>query len=173
MILKGVGIVLLLLGTTTFGVYQAGLYIRRLNNLYEIQKAFLYIQGEIRYLNTPLPEALEGAAYRVKEPCARLFSSVAEELGEKAGVEFQYVWKEAVCREITPEILEREAREELMEMGGQLGCLDGKTQERVINYFLEKWEGIIQQRCKEKSHRLKLYYVCGIMSGLLVMMILI
>nr|MBP3599036.1 stage III sporulation protein AB [Eubacterium sp.] len=173
MVLKGIGVVLLLLGTTAFGVYQAGRYMHRLNNLYEIQKAFRYIQGEIRYLQSPLTETLEGASYRVKGPCSRLFSKVACELAEKKGMEFQKVWRDTVRQEITAEVLDQEAREELLEMGSQLGCLDGMTQEKAIDYFLEKWEEIIRQRCQEKATRLKLYYVCGVTSGLLVVMVLI
>ncbi len=160
-------------GTTAFGVYQAGHYIRRLNNLYEIQKAFLYIQGEIHYLNTPLPEIFEGAAHRVKSPCNQLFLSVAKQLSEKTAREFQTIWRDTVSKEMTADVIEREAREELMGIGSQLGCLDSKTQERAIDYFLQKWEAIIRQRCQEKKNRLKLYYVCGVMSGLLVTMILI
>ncbi len=171
--IKWMGVLFLVLGTTAFGVYQAGRYIQRLNNMQEIRKAFLYIQGEIRYLNTPLPEALEGAACRVQGPCKELFLFVADNLNGQAGDEFYNVWKAGMHQVITSEMLEWEAREELKGIGSQLGCLDGKTQERVMEFFLEKWEGIIQQRCQEKKHRLKLYYVCGIMSGLLVVMILI
>lgn len=167
------GILILVIGTTAFGVYQAGAYLRRLNNLYEIRKAFCYIQGEIRYLNTPLPETLEQAAKRIHEPCSQMFCHVAEELDRRNGMGFQEVWQQVLDKEMGTDLLEKEARTELLEIGGQLGCLDGRSQERAIEYFLEKWDGIIQKRCEEKKNRLKLYYVCGVMSGLLVVLILI
>ncbi len=59
---KILGAVLLVLGTTAFGIYKGCLYNSRLLNLYEIKKAFLFVQGEIRYMNTPMAETLEGAA---------------------------------------------------------------------------------------------------------------
>ena len=48
--LKLAGMVIILLGAAALGMYQAGMYVNRLNNLYEVKKAFLYIQGEIRYM---------------------------------------------------------------------------------------------------------------------------
>ena len=66
--LKLAGMVIILLGAAALGMYQAGMYVNRLNNLYEVKKAFLYIQGEIRYMSTPLPERvpvhIRQAAYR-------------------------------------------------------------------------------------------------------------
>ena len=58
--LKLVGIVIVLLGSVALGMYQACMYVNRLNNLHEVKKAFLYIQGEIRYMSTPLPELFIG-----------------------------------------------------------------------------------------------------------------
>lgn len=170
---KITGILIILLGTTALGVYKSGQYVRRLNNLYEVKKAFFYIQGEVRYMNTPMPETLEAAAGHVKEPFRCFFYDMARKLEQKNGRDFKGIWDETVSKNISGDMLEKEAREEFFEVGSQLGCLDLKAQEKAIDYFLEKWEFIIQRRRKEKNNRLKLYYVCGIVSGLLTVMILI
>ena len=78
--LKLAGMVIVILGSVALGMYQACMYVNRLNNLHEVKKAFLYIQGEIRYMSTPLPELLEEVAGRVKGPFRRFFTRVADEL---------------------------------------------------------------------------------------------
>lgn len=171
--LRIVGIVIILLGSTAFGIYKSCVYVNRLNNLYEIKKVFLYIQGEIRYMNTPMPEVLEGAAIRVKGQLREFFFRIAEELNRKNRKEFRKIWEETIRQELSAEVMEKEALSELSQMGGQLGCLDLKAQEKAIDYFLQKWEFIIEKRRKEKESRLKLYYACGIMGGLLMVIILI
>lgn len=167
------GTILLLAGSAAFGIYQGCLYCSRLGVLYEVKKAFLHIQGEIRYMNTPMPEALESTSRLVKGACQRFFQRVATELEAGKGTELKSIWEEAVRREMTGENMEREAMEELLEIGGQLGCLDRKAQEKAIDYFLKKWDVLIEKRQKEKNIKLKLYYTCGIMSGLMIVIILL
>lgn len=171
--LKLVGVFVVLLGSTALGIYKSSQYVSRLNNLYEIKKAFLYIQGEIRYMNTPMAETMEAVAGRMKGSLRKFFHDTAIELEKRDAIAFSRVWDVSVKKNISKDILEKEAVDELLGIGSQLGCLDLKAQERVIDYFLEKWEILIERRQKEKNNRLKLYYMCGIMGGLLTVIILI
>lgn len=171
--LKLAGMVIVILGSAALGLHQACMYMNRLNNLHEVKKAFLYIQGEIRYMSTPLPELLEEVAGRVKEPFRRFFTEVAAELSRKNAGMVREIWKECYHKEINKDVLEREAEEEFLEMGGQLGGTDSRTQEKAIDYFLEKWEFIIEKRQKEKTNKLRLYYVCGVAGGVLMVIILV
>lgn len=171
--IKIIGIIIVLFGTTSLGIYKAGQYLSRLNNLYEIKKAFLYIQSEIRYLSTPLPEIFEGVAKKMRGPIRHFFERVANELKEKNGRELKQIWQESFAQTIKSEYLEKEAREEFLDAGGQLGCLERQAQEKSIEYFLKKWEFLIERRREEKNNRLKLYYVCGVMSGILMVILLV
>lgn len=171
--LKLVGIIVVLCGTTALGIYKSCQYMSRFRNLNEIKKAFLYIQGEVRYRNTPMPETLEEAAFKIKGPIGSFFRHVSGRLDEKKGLDFKEVWERCLLEDVSGEVLEREAREELAGMGSQLGCLDRQMQEKAIDYFLDRWEYIIEKRQSEKSNRLRLYYVCGIMGGLLMVIILV
>ncbi|MCM1246154.1 MAG: stage III sporulation protein AB [Roseburia sp.] len=171
--LKLAGIFIILCGTTALGMYKSCQYVTRFRNLTEIKKVFLYIQGEVRYRNTPMPETLEAAACKVKGPLGNFFRHVSGSLEKKSGLDFKEIWEQCLFQDVPGEILEREAREELAGMGSQLGCLDRQAQERAIDYFLDKWEFIIEKRQREKSNRLRLYYVCGVMGGLLVVIILV
>ena len=171
--LKLAGMVIVILGSVALGMYQACMYVNRLNNLHEVKKAFLYIQVEIRYMSTPLPELLEEVAGRVKGPFRRFFTRVADELSGKNAGMVREVWKACYHKEITREVLEKEAEEEFLEMGGQLGGTDCRTQEKAIDYFLEKWEFIIEKRRKEMTNKLRLYYVCGVAGGVLMVIILV
>lgn len=171
--LKWIGIAIVLSGSTALGIYKSCMYINRLNNLQEIKKAFLFMQGEMRYMNTPMSELFYMVAHRIKGPFRQFFQKMAERLERKNEGDLREIWKCCMEEEIGVDVLEREAREEFLEMGGQLGCLDRQAQEKAIDYFLEKWEFIIEKRRKEKSNRLRLYYICGVMGGLLVVIILV
>lgn len=173
MMLKWLGAILLVAGTTAFGVYKGCLYKSRLEYMEEIKRAFLYIQGEIRYMNTPMPETLESTAHQMNGACRIFFSKAASGLLDGRGKAFHQVWEEAMKSGISEEALEREARTVLQEMGGQLGCLDRQAQEQAIHYFLIKWEELIEKKRREKKDKLKLYYVCGVMSGLLMVIIIV
>ena len=161
--LKLAGMVIIILGSAALGMYQAGMYMNRLNNLHEVKKAFLYIQGEIRYMSTPLPELLEEVAGKIKGPFRRFFSEVAAELSRKNAGMVREIWKECYRKEITRDVLEKDAEEEFLEMGGQLGGTDCRTQEKFI----------IEKRQKEKTNKLRLYYVCGVAGGVLMVIILV
>lgn len=170
---KIMGAVLIIIGTSAFGIYKGYLYNKRLLNLYEIKKAFLYVQGEIRYMNTPMVETLEGASHQIRGDCRKFFARTASELQAGGQRGLKQVWDDAVSKEMEGEALEREAVEVLREMGGQLGCLDRQAQEKAIDYFLSKWEFLIEKRRREKNEKLKLYYVCGIMCGLLMVILIV
>ena len=171
--IKILGAVLLLLGTTSFGLYMGCRYNSRLHCLQEFKKAFLHIQGEIRYMNTPMPETFEITARMLRGVCREFFERVAAELSAGMGAELKAVWERTVKSVLTSDILEREAASELSDMGGQLGCLDRQAQEKAIEYFLKKWDVLIERRQQEKKSRLKLYYACGIMGGLMMVIILL
>lgn len=171
--LKLMGIAVILCGTTALGIYKSCQYMSRFRNLNEVKRVFLYIQGEVRYRNTPLPETLAVAALRIKGPLGCFFQHVSGGLDEKRGQDFKAVWERCLREDISGEILEREAREELAGMGSQLGCLDRQAQEKAIDYFLDRWEYIIEKRQNEKGNRIRLYYVCGVMGGLLMAIILV
>ena len=173
MILKWLGAILLVAGTTAYGAYKGCLYKSRLEYMEEIKRAFLFIQGEIRYMNTPMPETLESTAHQMNGACRTFFAQVASGLLDGRGKAFRQVWEEAMKRGLPEEVLERETRAVLQEMGGQLGCLDRQAQEQAIDYFLKKWDELIVKKRQEKKDKLKLYYVCGVMSGLLMVIIIV
>lgn len=168
-----IGGVFVLFGTTAFGIHKSCVYMNRLHNLYEVKKAFLYIQAEIRYMNTPMPEILEGVSRHIKGPICEFFEKTAESLKWRQAGELKGIWEECFTEYIFPDMLEKEAREEFFDMGGQLGCLDRQAQEKAIDYFLDKWEFVIEKRRAEKSSRLRLYYACGVMSGILMIIMLV
>lgn len=170
---KVIGAIIVILGTTSLGGYLSFVYKNRLNNLYEIRKAFLYIQGEIHYMNTPMPELLEMVSLRIKGPFRFFFQTVAGESGIRSAGGLKEIWRESYHKEISWKLLEKEAEDEFMEIGGQLGVLDRTTQEKAIDYFLQKWEWIIEKRQRDQSSKIRLYYVCGVAGGILVVLLLV
>ena len=54
-----------------------------------------------------------------------------------------------------------------------IGILNQNAEQNEVNALLKQLEDMIQKRNKEKQNRLKLYYVCGIMVGAMLTILLV
>ena len=60
--IRFLGVVLIMGATLWFGAYFAMKEKYRLQELEEMERALLYLQGQIEYLSAPLAEALESVS---------------------------------------------------------------------------------------------------------------
>ncbi|MGN1206509.1 MAG: stage III sporulation protein AB [Eubacterium sp.] len=173
MIYKIVGSVILFLGTAAMGIYYAGQYMERLHNLIELKKALMQMQGELRYLHSAMPEILETIGNRTCGVMSHFFVALGKEMEQKEHGDFESLWGWQVKENIPPSALEPEARSLLLETGRQLADNDRQTKEEGLTFALKQLEEMIHKRNKEKQNRLKLYYVCGIMVGAMLTILLV
>ena len=165
MIYKIVGSLILVVGTAALGVYYAGQYMERLRNLIELKKALMQMQGELRYLHSAMPDLLETIGNRTRGVLSRFFLSLAKEMEKKEQGDFASLWDSQIKKKIPASALEPEAR--------QLADNDRQSKEDGITFALKQLEDMIQKRNKERQNRLKLYYVCGIMVGAMLTILLV
>lgn len=173
MIYKIIGSLVLVAGTAALGVYYAGQYMERLRNLIELKKALMQMQGELRYLHSAMPELLETIGKRMRGVLKRFFLSLASEMEKREQGDFVSLWDRQIKEKIPDSALEPEARTLLWEMGRQLADNDRQSKEDGITFALKQLEEMIEKRNKEKQNRLKLYYVCGIMVGVMLTILLV
>ncbi|MCD8361865.1 MAG: stage III sporulation protein AB [Lachnospiraceae bacterium] len=166
--MRWLGILLLLAGTGGLGMRMADELDMRIRELQSLQQIVLLLNGEIRYLHRPLPEAFSSVEKRSQPPFQDFFRRVAEDLRRRNGQSAQIIWErnlKSCVREL--HLTEQDVRE-LKELGGMLGCLDVKQQLGALDYYQENLNRALDDAVEDAKKRKKLYRYLGILSGALV-----
>ena len=143
MFLKWTGGLLILFAGSGMGVWLAWGYKKRLSTLENLRRMVYCLKGEIVYSHAPLEEAFERIGKREKGVLGELFTQTAEKIGCHNGETFSKIWEQTI-EEMEKNgkslFLEKEDREKLLSLGGQLGYLDTQMQERTLLLYLEQLE---------------------------------
>ena len=115
----------------------------------------------------------ETVGRRTNGTIGEFFLALSKEMEQKTHGDFSNIWTRQVMKKISPSVLEPEAKTILLETGKQLADTDRRTKEEGLTFALKQMEDLIQKRKEEKQNRLKLYYVCGIMVGLMLTILLV
>ena len=167
------GAVLILGATMWFGAYFAGKEKYRLQELEELERALLLLQGQISYLSAPLPEVLASISWKMEGAIGTAFWTAAERMAERDGATAEEIWQEVWEEELRHTFLNREDAEALLLFGRSLGYLDKSQQEGSIRLFLRYIEGALAQGRKRLEKNGRLYYGIGCLSGLLLVVTLL
>ena len=123
MFLKWTGGLLILFAGSGMGVWLAWGYKKRLSTLENLRRMIYCLKGEIVYSHAPLEEAFERIGKREKGVLGELFTQTAEKIGCHNGETFSKIWEQTIEemeKNGKPLFLEKEDREKLLSLGGQL-----------------------------------------------------
>lgn len=123
--MKGIGIILIVLGTSGIGYLTAADLKRHLNDLKCLRRILLLLKEEIAYTHAPLEEAFARISRKVKAPYCLFLTQVSGQLARRAGSSFAEIWSCAVEERLCTTKLTREELEELKEFGNSIGYLGG------------------------------------------------
>ena len=140
MFFKWTGGLLILFAGSGMGVWLAWGYKKRLQTLETLRRMVYCLKGEIVYSHAPLEEAFERIGRREKGIPGELFIQTAERIGSRTGENFAKIWEktiEEMEKSGNPLFLEKEDKEKLLSLGGQLGYLDTQMQESTLLLYLE------------------------------------
>lgn len=121
--MKGIGIILIVLGTSGIGYLTAADLKRHLNDLKCLRRILLLLKEEIAYTHAPLEEAFARISRKVKAPYCLFLTQVSGQLARRAGSSFAEIWSCAVEERLCTTKLTREELEELKEFGNSIGYL--------------------------------------------------
>ncbi|MBP1754970.1 MAG: hypothetical protein H6Q59_1368 [Firmicutes bacterium] len=172
-ILKIVGCILVIASSTGMGFFFSTEMKNRIEDLKELRKLISLLKGDIRYANTPLPEAISVIARRYKGSFYRFFEFVSSKLQELSGQTFSQVWKEAVEKELINTSLTKKDKNQLISFGENLGYLDKDMQMNTFELYLSQLEEEIAELTKTVKERSYLYNSLGIMAGVFISIIMI
>lgn len=167
------GIALILGATLWFGAYFAMKEKYRLQELEELERALIYLQGQITYLSAPLAEAMESISWRTGGQLGGIFQQVSEKLAERQGETAEEIWQKTWQKEAAHTFLTVEDLEAILMFGRSLGYLDKTQQENSIGLLLRYIENALSQGRKRLEKNGRLYYGMGCLSGLLIVVTLL
>ncbi len=171
--LKIIGCVLIITSSTGMGWYFSGELKNRISDLKELKKLLFLLRGDIRYANTPLPEAVQALSIRHNGKFKQFLTVIANRLFELGGVSFCNIWKEAVEKELENTSLSKKDLIGLSQFGENLGYLDKDMQINTLDLYISQLEEEINdlsQNVKQKSY---LYNSLGIMGGIFIIIVML
>lgn len=158
------------------GVWLAWGYKKRLSTLENLRRMIYCLKGEIVYSHAPLEEAFERIGKREKGVLGELFTQTAEKIGCHNGETFSKIWEQTI-EEMEKNgkslFLEKEDREKLLSLGGQLGYLDTQMQERTLLLYLEQLELSVSRLRGEIREKCRLSTVLGVMGSLFLVIVML
>lgn len=171
--IRFIGAALVMGATLWFGLYFAMKENYRLQELEELERGLLFLEGQIQYLSAPLAEALESISWKMDGALGHIFQETAARLTEREGTTAEEIWKEVWRKEAVHTFLSAEDLDSVLVFGGSLGYLDKVRQENSIRLLLRYIEDARSQGKKRLEKNGRLYYGVGGLSGLLIVVTLL
>lgn len=163
--LKFVGMMLVLGGSTGIGISMAKELDQRIEELRILQQLILALRGEIRYRHLPLSEAFLSLAEHAPAPFDGFFDHVAKELECRKGNTAEEIWKRNLKKHLSVLHLNRQELAALGQLGNMLGYLDVEMQVNMLDYYLEQLKISAAQAVEAAKSRRKLYQYMGVLGG--------
>lgn len=150
--LRVAGACLILSASSLLGVQKSRQFTKRIEQLQELQRIVLLIQGEILYKNAALPEALRSSAGKVKVPFDSFLRQTAGRADAFDGVRFSDLFETEIKEQLKGTALTKEDKEEFARFGESLGYLDVEMQKNAMKLYLKELEQKLNI-CKKKFHK--------------------
>lgn len=173
MTLKIIGCILVVASSAAMGFFFSNEMKCRVDDLKELRKLIVLLRGDIRYANTPLPEAVSAIARRHHGSLERFFHKVSKKLQELSGLTFPAIWKEAVEIELADTSLSKKDKLHLIQFGDNLGYLDKEMQMNTLDLYISQLEDEIADLSKTMKEKSYLYNSIGIMAGIFISIIML
>ncbi len=172
-IMKIIGCSLIILSTTGIGFYFSIDMKSRMEDLKEWKKLICLLRGDIRYANTPLPEAINSAGRRHEGNFHAFFNTVGTQLQELVGETLAAIWKSAAEKELSCTSLNKKDKIQLIRFGENLGYLDKDMQMNSFELYLTQLDEEITELSRTIKGKAYLYNSLGIMAGVFITIIMI
>lgn len=170
MYIKYLGVVLVIAGCAGTGISMAAEHTREIRTLQQIAAALEYMESELRYRMTPLPELCVSTAKQVNGTIKKVLELLAEELDRQISPNVSCCMRGALKKAgyvppISSVILER--------VGACLGLFDLQGQLKALESVAAECRQHLQQLNENRESRLRSYQTLGICAGAALVILLI
>ena len=162
MVIKLLGSVLIVVGCGGFGFIFSCLHRKEVRYMRSTLSALLFIECELQYRLSPLPELCKKTAQVCDGGISKLFIALADELDYQISPEAQSCMKAAVQR--TKELPEQ-TRKILLSLGSALGCFDLEGQLKGLRAVQAEVQRLLEQYTQNQDVRLRSYQTLCVCIG--------
>lgn len=173
MLLKFLGAILTISSSAAIGFYFSILLKERVEDLKSLRKCIFILRGDIRYANTPLPEAIGSMAERNHSNFKTFFQKIAEELIKLEGKTFGEIWGKSVDEDLKDTCINKKDKACLANLGESLGYLDKEMQINTIDLYIEQLETELEDTLGTVKEKTRLYNLLGVLSGIFITIIML
>lgn len=160
--MKWIGAALIVLGCGATGFSLASAHRKQERELRQLMGALDYMQCELQYRLTPLPDLCRQTAAQVSGCLRILFSRLAEELEDQVAPDVQHCMNAAIAR--TGE-LTAAAAAVAGNMGRTLGRFDLEGQLRGLENGRQECRRVLESLSENRDNRLRSYQTLGLCAG--------
>lgn len=170
--LKMIGAVLIICGTTSWGLCSVIQMKNRVRALNALVWSFDMMKDEICTNLTPMPELLSRMASYTPKPACEFFKKAAAKTSDLGAVSFREIWASAVDE--TPSLyLRGDEKEILYELGGRLGRYDFESCGRAIQAAKNRLEKKAEQAERDRRMNSRLHAFLGVAAGMFAVVVLL
>ena len=169
--LKVIGAVLIMAGTVGLGWRGVERLGERIEVLRGLQGSVAYLEEELAFRFTPLPQLFERLSKNRKGAVGAFFGSVRKKMEQCEEVPLRKSWWQGV--EETLSVLREEEQKTVAELGEVLGQYDAQTQVQTLRLAGERLAGFYLAAQEERGRLGKVYLALGSAGGLMTVLMLI
>lgn len=139
----------------------------------DLREALAFLEKEMAYRRTPVPESLREAACRCQKEAAALFTEAAELAEQRGRVSFRVIWQESVAKSGAFEMLEEQERLFVESLSDALSNTDTVMQRTLLAQYEERL--LEAGREQERLYREKgaLYRKLSAAAGIFLILLLL
>lgn len=166
--LKIIAISIIFLSSTYIGFYYGESFKIRSRQLKSILKSVMFLNNEVMYSNSPLPEALNYISIKVDSPISNILSSVAISLEDGKSTSVYEAFKEEYYKNKSSLNLNEEDKGIIRDFLKGLGESGVYGQDKLFNLTIENMKINCNAADELAKKNLKMYSAIGVCIGAMI-----
>jgi stage III sporulation protein AB len=166
--LKMIAIAIIFLSSTYIGFYYGESFRKRSKQLNSILKAVMFLNNEVMYSNTPLPEALKYISIKVDDPVSEILSSTASKLEDGESISVYDAFKDEYTKYKQYFNLNDEDRGIIKDFLKGLGESGVYGQDKLFNLTIENMKINCKSAEELGKKNSKMYRAIGVCIGAMI-----
>jgi stage III sporulation protein AB len=172
-VLKITAVIIIFLSCTYIGFYYGESFKKRSRQLNSILKSVLFLNNEVMYTNTPLPEALKYISLKVESPVNYVLSNVSDKLLKSESTSVYEAFEKEYKKNKSEFYLQDEDKRIVKDFLRSLGESGVYGQDKLFNLTIENMKLNCKSAEESAKKNIKMYRVLGICIGAMISIFLI
>ncbi len=171
--MKIIGAVFIIAGCLGMAMSANNNWKRQYLELRELMECIQMLNGQVRYVMSPLPEIFLEIERRRKSRLGELFGQVGREMKRREGETLADIWNRVLRENRQCFALNKEDWDGFLNLGKGLGYLDAEMQKKHLEGYINQLAQRLPEARGAWKEREKVIRSLGLVSGAMLLLILI